>query len=101
MDYTLPALWKGSCGLEPAPRRGDPHPMPYTIYNIKVLKNIKGELSTEESITVAKNTADLRKTRKVIQLTEGDALLEVGKGLYIFNMYVTDDVCVYHRRSRL
>lgn len=88
MDHTFAGAVEKQLRTEQRPK-GDPHPMPYTIYNIKVLKNIKGELSTTESITVAKY-GGLMKNKKVIQLSEGDALLEVGK-VYIFNMYVTDD----------
>lgn len=88
VDYTFAGVVERQLRTEQRPK-GDPHPMPYTIYNIKVLKNIKGELSTTESITVAKY-GGLMKNKKVIQLSEGDALLEVGK-VYIFNMYVIDD----------
>ena len=88
MDYTFVGAVERQLRTEYRPD-GDHNPMPYTIYNIKVLKNIKGELSTEESITVAKY-GGLKKNKKVIKLEKGDALLEVGK-VYIFNMYVTND----------
>ena len=88
MDHTFAGAVEKQLRTEQRPK-GDLHPMPYTIYTIKVLKNIKGELSTTESITVAKY-GGLMENKKVIQLSEGDALLEVGK-VYIFNMYVTDD----------
>lgn len=63
--------------------------IPYTIYNIKVLKNIKGELPVGESIVVAK-FGGLTENKKVLILSEGDSLLMDGK-IYIFNIHIKKD----------
>lgn len=55
---------------------------PYTIYTVKVLENIKGNLDTDKEITV-KKSGGLLKSPKAYQLYEGDELLEEGKEYFI------------------
>ncbi|MBP3703191.1 MAG: hypothetical protein J6I65_05320 [Lachnospiraceae bacterium] len=55
---------------------------PYTIYTVKVIENVKGNLDTDKEIIV-KKSGGLLKSPKAYQLYEDDELLEVGKEYFI------------------
>lgn len=62
---------------------------PYTVYHVKVIENIKGELGRDKEVTLYKG-GGLAKDKKSYILRYGDCLPEAGK-TYMFNAWVRED----------
>lgn len=70
--------------------KGEPgYTLPYTNYNITVLENIKGELTTNTPLAIQKD-GGINEDKTMISIFEDDILPQAGN-MYIFSAYVQMD----------